>query len=65
MEKKDNVKIIKLTISQIKNLIEFFEISFIPRVQEDEYCDNMNYLVDMCDIYKKLKRSVNKEGAEE
>lgn len=64
MEKKDNVKIIKLTISQIKNLIEFFEISFIPRVQEDEYCDNMNYLVDMCDIYKKLKRSANKEGAE-
>ena len=46
---------INLTESQADNLMEFFEFSFIPSVRQDECIDNINYLVDMCDIYKALK----------
>lgn len=51
--------IIELTKSQVDNLMEFFEFEFIDSVRNNTDIDNMNYLVDMCDIYKKLK-----EGAE-
>lgn len=50
---------IKLTNSQVENLMEFFELEFIDFIRNDTYIDNMDYLVDMCEIYKKLK-----EGAE-
>ena len=46
------MKIIKLTDSQVENLIEFLEFEFIPSIQRNPDCDNINYLVDMCDIYK-------------
>lgn len=46
---------INLTESQADNLMEFFEFSFIPSVRQDDDIDNINYLVDMCDIYKALK----------
>lgn len=45
---------IELTKSQIDNLMEFFEFKFIDLIRSDEEVDNINYLVDMCDIYKKL-----------
>ena len=51
--------IIELTKSQIDNLMEFFELEFINFIRNNTDIDNINYLVDMCDIYKKLK-----EGAE-
>lgn len=44
-----------LTNSQIKNLAEWFEFDFIPYIREDTTIDNINYICDMCDIYKKLK----------
>ena len=53
---------IKLTKSQITNLMEFFEFKFIQSIQEDEEIDNINYLVDMCDIYKKLREASEKAG---
>ena len=46
---------INLTESQADNLMEFFEFEFIPSIQRNPDCDNINYLVDMCDIYKALK----------
>lgn len=46
---------INLTESQADNLMEFFEFSFIPSIRQDECIDSINYLVDMCDIYKTLK----------
>ena len=49
------MKTIKLTDPQVVNFVEFFEFEFIPSVQRNTDCDNINYLVDMCDIYKKLK----------
>lgn len=45
---------LKLTPSQVNNLIEFFELNFIDSIRNDPECDNINYLVDMCDIYKQL-----------
>ena len=53
---------IQLTKSQIDNLMTFLEFEFIPSIQRDEEIDNINYLVDMCDIYKKLKEAKEKVG---
>lgn len=47
--------LILLTQSQAENLIEFFEIAFIPLVRDTPDIDNLDYLVDMCEIYKQLK----------
>ena len=46
---------LELTHSQVENLKEFFEFEFIPSIRNNPECDNIEYLVDMCDIYKKLK----------
>jgi len=46
---------LKLTKSQIENLKEFFELEFINTVRNDTSIDNINYIVDMIDIYKKLE----------
>ena len=48
---------IELTNSQTKNLLEYFEFDFIPYIRGDECIDNINYLVDMCEVYKKLKEA--------
>ena len=57
---------IKLTGSQVENLMEFFEFEFIPSIQRNTDLDNINYVVDMCDIYKQLRdRPTEKDGAEE
>ena len=53
---------IELTTSQIENLMEFIEFEFIDSIRRNTECDNINYLVDMCDIYKKLKYSFEREG---
>ena len=49
---------IELTASQVENLMEFFEFEFIDSIRNNTDIDNMGYLVDMCDIYSKLKESV-------
>lgn len=49
------MKTIKLTDSQVNNLKEFFEMEFLPSIQRNTDCDNIEYVVDMCDIYKQLK----------
>ncbi len=55
---------IKLTKSQIENLLLFFEFEFIPSIQRDDEVDNINYLVEMCEIYKNLQEAL-KGGASE
>ena len=49
---------IEFTKSQIENLIEFFELNFIPFVRSDIDIDNMDYIISMADIVKKLKASL-------
>lgn len=53
---------VELTKSQIENLMNFFEFDFIQSIREDEEVDNINYLVDMCDIYKKLAAAKERLG---
>lgn len=48
---------IELTDSQVDNLMTFFEFEFIDSIRDDEGIDNIGYLVDMCDIYTKLKKA--------
>lgn len=54
---------IVLTKSQIDNLMEFFELKFVDLVRGDEEVDNINYIVDMCDIFKKLTAAKEMVGA--
>ena len=57
---------IELSASQIDNLMDFIEFEFIHSVRRNDECDNINYLVDMCDIYKKLeeaKRAGDTDGS--
>lgn len=55
---------ISLTISQIENLKEFIEFEFIGSIRDDEDIDNIDYIVDMMDTYKKLKEAlVNSNSA--
>lgn len=53
---------IKLTKSQIENLMEFFEFEFIDSIRNNTDIDNMDYLVDMCEIYKKLKEGADNDS---
>jgi hypothetical protein len=48
--------LILLTKSQVENLMDFFEMSFIPMIRDVDEIDDMMYLVDMCEIYKEIKR---------
>ena len=55
---------IELTKSQILNLIDFFECDFIGCYKNNTEADNIAYLVDMCDIYTKLKKAQENDNAE-
>ena len=48
--------LIMLTKSQAENLIEFFEVAFIPMVRDTPEIDNLDYVVDMCEVYKQIKQ---------
>lgn len=51
---------IDLTLSQINNLMDFIEFEFVPSIKNDPEDINIGYLVDMCDIYKKLLEAKEK-----
>lgn len=53
---------INLTFSQVENLAEFFELNFIDSIRNNTDVDNIAYVVDMCEIYSKLKAHLRKEG---
>ena len=70
--KKSSVKIIAdkklevilLTESQVYNLIEFFELEFIPMIRKG-CVDNITYICNMCDVYKKLNEAKSESGGGE
>lgn len=49
--------LILLTPSQAENLIEFLEVAFIPMVRDTPEIDNLDYVADMCEVYKEIKRT--------
>lgn len=51
---------INLTSSQVRNLVEFFEFNLIDNIRDDTEIDNIDYVVDMCEIYSKLKEHLKK-----
>ncbi|MGN1101711.1 MAG: hypothetical protein ACI4RG_05925 [Huintestinicola sp.] len=57
----NKMEVILLTESQVYNLIKFFELEFIPIIQKG-CVDNITYICDMCDVYKKLKDAKIKFG---
>ena len=40
---------------EIDNLIELFELEFLPMVQRDDGIDNMRYLFSMGNVHRKLE----------
>ena len=46
---------INLTFSQVQNLAEFLEFNLIDNIRNNTDIDNIDYVVDMCEIYSKLK----------
>ena len=50
---------IELSKAEIENLIDFFDIEFIPFVKAVDELDNMKYLTSMCDVYKKLETALD------
>lgn len=49
---------LNLNEKQAESLLEFIELEFIPSLHRDPEWDNMDYLVNICDIYKELKKIV-------
>lgn len=47
--------IIDLTESQCKNLCDFIEFNVFDYIRNDTDIDNIDWIVDMMEAYKKLK----------
>ena len=46
---------VEFTKSQVDNLVEFIEWNFIDIIRKDEEVDNINYIIDMMEVLKKLR----------
>ena len=58
-----------LTLSkdEVDNLVDFFELEFLPMVRKDDTIDNLRYLTSMGAVYGKLEaaQKILKEGIDE
>lgn len=50
--------VIELSESQCKNLAEFIEFNIFRVIREDVDIDNVEWMIDMMDAYKKLRKGV-------
>ena len=48
---------ITLSQGEVDNLVEFFEMEFLPMVRKDDTIDNMRYLTSMGDAFRKLENA--------
>ena len=46
---------ITLSQDEVDNLVEFFELEFLPMVRRDDSIDNLRYLTSMGDVFRKLE----------
>ena len=46
-----------ITKGQIESLIEFIDLNFLPSIRNDEDIDNMDYICNICDIYRNLTKA--------
>ena len=47
--------VISFTKSQCKNLADFIEFNLLSAIREDEDIDNILWVSDMCESYRKLR----------
>ena len=50
---------------EIDNLIEFFELEFLPMVQRDDVIDNIRYLFSMGNVHRKLEAAQRRLNAKD
>ena len=48
---------ITLSQDEVDNLVEFFELEFLPMARKDDTIDNMRYLTSMGDVFRKLENA--------
>ena len=48
---------ITLSQDEVDNLVEFFELEFLPMVRKDDTIDNLRYLTSMGDVFRKLEEA--------
>ena len=46
-----------ITKGQIESLIDFIDLHFISSIRNDEDVDNMDYICNICDIYRNLTKA--------
>lgn len=47
-----------LSRSQIESLKDFIDGDFIPSIHNDPYIDNIDYIADICEVYRILQKYV-------
>ena len=57
----EKVVSVNLTKAQCKNLAEYIEFQFIDYLRECDDIDNILYVADMCEAYKKLMEASKEE----
>ena len=53
---------VELTKSQCTNVADFIEIYIFQAIRDDTEMDNINYLRDMLDAEKALRKAVEDDG---
>lgn len=48
---------VELTDSQVNNLADFMEFNLFEVIRQDDDIDNINWVADMCEAYKKLREA--------
>lgn len=48
---------IELTEDQCVSLMDFIELEFIQSLRNDPDADNLQYVINICDIYKAVKEA--------
>ena len=55
---------IEITKAQAESMVDFLEAEFINGIRNDPDLDNLQYVVNICEVYKKLNDVCEKDGSE-
>ena len=55
---------VELTKGQCESLVDFIECNLISSIRADEYLDNLQYVINICDAYKTFKYVCDFKGVE-
>lgn len=53
---------IEITKAQAESMVDFLEAEFINGIRNDPDLDNLRYVVNICEVYKKLNEVCEKGG---